>query len=237
MYMEFEKKVLDIDVAATRKKLKAIGCKKIHGAKMFKRNVFYMCDKEVNGFARVRDEGTHVTLTTKLMKDPKYPEEIDITVNADFDTATKLVANTGLEQKSFQESIREKYSHPLAHEITIDIIPGLPTYMEIDCTSEENLDKLIRLLEIDTDKLRTGSYDKQFQEYYDITKTEFMQLKTLTFRGIKKEIKPKKNQTLFHKVIRQYTESYLKQTEKPLKLTTIKRKRCKNGTRKKCVST
>jgi hypothetical protein len=63
-------------------------------------------------------------------------------------------------------------------------------------------------------------------------------MKSLTFRNIKNEIKPYKNKTLFQNVILRYTEKFIKDAEKPIKLIkSIKKqyKKCKNGTRKKCV--
>jgi adenylate cyclase class 2 len=212
--MEYEVKVLDIDINNIRKKLNSIGCKKIHNQKMFKRNVFSLCDKKINGFARVRDEGKNVTMTTKVFIDKDFPQETEITINEDFEKAIKFMESIGLKKKSFQESIREKYSHPLAHEITIDTIPGIPSYMEIDCSNKENLDKLIELLAIDKDKIRTGSFDKQYLEYYNISKEEFEKIKSLSFRNIKNEIFPKKNKELFNKVISLYNEKYLKKVEK-----------------------
>lgn len=238
--MEYEIKVLDIDVNTMRKKLKSIGCKRIHKAKMFKRNVYHLCDKELNGFARVRDEGTNVTMTVKIKKHDKYPHETEVSINEDFDKAGAFMESLGVEQKSFQESIREKYSHPLAHEITIDDIPGIPTYMEIDCVSEKNLNKLILLLGVDKEKTKTGSFDVQFDDYYGIAKNDFNKMKSLTFRNIKNEIKPHKNKTLFQNVISRYTEKFIKDAEKPLKqIKTIRKqcKKCKTGTRKKCVPT
>lgn len=110
----------------------------------------------------------------------------------------------GLSKNSFQETIREKYKHPLAHEITIDTVPGIPTYMEVDCTNKKNLNKLIKLLDIDKTKIRTGSYDKQFLEYYNISKEEFQNIKTLSFSNVKNEVFPKKNKELFEKTISSY---------------------------------
>ena len=40
-----------------------------------------------------------------------------------------FLKSIGINQKAFQESYREKWNHPLAHEITIDIIPGLLIFL------------------------------------------------------------------------------------------------------------
>jgi hypothetical protein len=112
--------------------------------------------------------------------------------------------------------------------------------MEIDCHTKENLDKLIELLEVDPKQIRTGSFDKQFLEYYGIEKQEFTNIKNLTFKEIREQIKPKKNEKLFTKVISAYNDKYLNAADMPIKrinqAATIKKcKKCKKGTRKKCV--
>jgi hypothetical protein len=107
----------------------------------------------------------------------------------------------GIKKKAFQESIREKWSHPLAHEITFDTLPGLPTYMEIDCTSEESLNNLIKLFGLDIEKKRFGTFDYTYLEYYDIPRDVINQhTPNLTFANIQNEINPTKNLELFDKI-------------------------------------
>ena len=238
--MEYEVKVLDINPLQIRKKLLSMGCKKVHNPKMMKRVVFNLCDNKIDGFARVRDEGSGITMTSKIYKDKDFPEETEVSINETYEIACNFVESLGLTKKSVQESIREKWSHPLAHEITIDSIPGIPTYMEIDCTTKHNLDKLIEMLDIDRSKIRTGGYDKQFNEYYGINKEEFSKIKFITFRNVKNEIKPLQNKELLETVASNYTDKFLKAAEKPIKnLHATKGKRtklrCPNGTRKKCI--
>jgi hypothetical protein len=106
---------------------------------------------------------------------------------------------------AYQQTYREKWSHKLAHEITFDYVPGLPLYMEVDCTSEANLNKLIELLELDKSKMRFGSFDITYEEYYGIEK-DIINKKTLniTFKNIMKEIKPIKNKDLLKKIFKTY---------------------------------
>jgi hypothetical protein len=90
--------------------------------------------------------------------------------------------------------LREKWTHPLAHEIVFDVIPGLPIYMEVDCTSEDNLNKMIDLLEVNQGLKRYGAWDEVFLEYYGITSDVFNeQTPTITFNNISNEIKATKN--------------------------------------------
>jgi len=202
MGKEYEAKFLNINVAQIRKKLLSSGAKLEHKVIKFYRVVFTRCsDKEnppVKGFVRIRNEGKKITMTVKTYKDPKFPDEYEISINEDFNTGINFLKSIGINQKAFQESYREKWTHPLAHEITIDILPGLPLYMEIDCTSEENLNKIIKLLGLDDKNKRFGAFDKTYNEYYGI-ETEVINDKTesLSFANIENEIKPIKNLDLF----------------------------------------
>ena len=97
--------------------------------------------------------------------------------------------------------MREKWSHPLAHEITFDIVPGLPIYMEIDCTSEANLNKLVTLLDLDKSNMKYGSFDKTYTEYYDIpSDTIIHKTPSLTFKDVGAQIKPNKNVPMFREI-------------------------------------
>ena len=67
--------------------------------------------------------------------------------------------------KAFQETKREKWTLPdkEVHEVTFDTVPGLPTYMEIDCTTEDALNKTIEKLDLDKNKMRFGSFDRTYE--------------------------------------------------------------------------
>jgi adenylate cyclase class 2 len=204
MGKEYEARFLDIDYKKMCKKLKEIGAKKVHSKKMFQRKVFYLCNKNVKGFARVRDEGGKITMTTKIFIDPKFPDEKEIEIS-NFEEGCKLFESLGLEMKAYQQTYREKWSHKMAHEITFDYVPGLPLYMEVDCTSEEALYKLIEKLGLDKSKMRFGSFDGVYEEYYGITRdTIITSTPNLTFKNIVKELKPQKNKELLTKIYKTY---------------------------------
>ena len=205
MGKEYEAKFLDIDYKKIIKILKKNGAKKLHNKKMFQRKVFQLCDKSIRGFARMRDEGGKVTMTSKVYIDPKFPDENEVEICEPFETGCKFIESLGLTMTAYQQTYREKWSHKLAHEITFDYVPGLPLYMEVDCTSEANLNKLIELLELDKSKMRFGSFDITYEEYYGIEK-DIINKKTLniTFKNIMKEIKPIKNKELLKKIFKTY---------------------------------
>jgi adenylate cyclase class 2 len=233
--MEFEVKVLDINPVQMRKQLIKLGCKKLHGPQRMKRTMFSLCDPTTNGFVRVRDEGHRVTITCKLYKNKDFPTEFEVTVKEDYESACKLIEGLGLIKTSEHETMRERWSHSLAHEITIDNIPGIPTYMEIDCENKTNLDTLIKRMNIDKDKMKTGGYDKQFEEYYGIDKKTFLKIPEITFRNIQNQIKPKKNHELLAQIVKGYLRNIPEGTRESNKKTHKKNRRraVSKGTRKR----
>ena len=204
MTKEYEAKFLNIDVDSIKNKLKQNGAKQVHGPLKFYRLIFKRCNETGNdkpGFVRIRDEGKNITMTTKIFNDKKFPEEHEITINESFEKGCEFLKAIGIEEKSYQETMREKWSHPLAHEITFDIVPGLPIYMEIDCTSEANLNKLVALLDLDKSNMKYGSFDKTYTEYYDIlSDTIIHKTPSLTFKDVGSQIKPNKNVPMFREI-------------------------------------
>ena len=203
MPKEYEAKFLNIDVDTIKKILRKNGAKKIHEPVKYYRVIFKRCEEKGDkpGFVRIRDEGDKVTMTTKVFENIKFPQEHEITIGESFEQGLRFLRSIGLEEKSYQETIREKWSHPLAHEITFDIIPGLPIYMEIDCTDEDKLNKLVSLLKLDKKDMHYGSYDKTFTEYYGIPSQKIIdKTPKLTFEQVKGQISPRKNHKLFKEI-------------------------------------
>lgn len=205
MGKEYEVQVIDVNINSMRSKLKAIGGKKVHKNIKLIRAAFDRCNGKVPGFARVRYEGKNTTMTVKIYNDPKFPDETEVTILEDFEVGKKFLEAIGLNMKAFQETYREKWSLPIkgVHEITFDTWPGLPPWMEIDCSSKQVLDKVVKLLSVDADKISYGASALKYQLYYGISR-DIIDEKTasLTFKNIAKEIRPTKNKELFNKFVK-----------------------------------
>ena len=64
---------------------------------------------------------------------------------------------------------------------------------------------MIEKLDLDKTKMRFGSFDNTYEEYYGVTKQVInTTTPSLTFKNILKEIKPKKNKELLKKVFKTY---------------------------------
>ena len=106
-------------------------------------------------------------------------------------------------KKAYQETLREKWSLGECLEIAIDTIPGIPTYVELECKNESAIKKIAKLLELDYSKAEYGAYDKQFVDYYGVDKNNINNvISSLTFSNIDKELQPhiKKNKDMLMKV-------------------------------------
>jgi adenylate cyclase class IV len=220
MEIEFEVKFLDINKDEIVEKLKSLGAKLKQSNTLYKRCMYGLCDVK-RGYVRVRDEGDKTTLTAKIYKDSKFPEEYEVQIKDNFENGKAFLGALNLTEKSYHETMREKWILQLDKtnmddcEIAFDSIPGIPLYVEIECKSKKNLNKAIRKLNLDNNKYKKyyGSYGKCFVEYYDMTENDINNLiPKLTFENIQNELKPyiKKNKDLLKNVSRQHLVTFRK---------------------------
>jgi adenylate cyclase class 2 len=200
---EIEAKFLDININKLRKLIKKNGGKKIHKMMLYERYVFKLQTGE-NGYIRTRQENGKVTITIKKYpKDSKYAIESEIEINSSLEEAKNFLLAGGFHIKAYQQTLREKWQINGCPEIAIDTIPGIPTYVELECNNEKEIKRVAKLLELDFNKAEYGAYDKQFLDYYGILRENINQkINSLTFNNIDKELKPyiKINKDLLKKV-------------------------------------
>ncbi|MFA6536253.1 MAG: CYTH domain-containing protein [Candidatus Paceibacterota bacterium] len=184
METEVEAKFLDIDVAGLRLKLKEIGATLEHSERPMRRKTYddkASSLRKVGGWIRLRDEGDKITLSYKQLNDRTLHGTKEITVIvSDFETTDKLLGIVGFEEKSFQETKREKWV--LAEsEITIDTWPWIPTFVEIESPNEEVIKKVSRLLGLNWGEALHGSVETAYQKYYNVTEDEIDDWREITF--------------------------------------------------------
>jgi len=196
MLYEYECKIINVPITELRNKIEKNGGKRIHSSVLFRRYLFHLPNKNHNGFIRLRSEGRdRVTLTCKIFNSQsKYPKEDEIELKADFDDAYHFLLNCGLKQKSYIETKREKWSHPLVKEIVIDHWPGIEPYMEIDCENEKNLQKAIKMFDIDKKHVYYEGVHELYKNKYNINKKNFIKLPKLDFTHFKKQLSQSNNQ-------------------------------------------
>jgi adenylate cyclase class 2 len=209
--VEYEGRILDINPEEMRDKAKSLGGYMKAPLTLYRRAVFKLCDIQ-RGFVRVRDEGDKTTLTAKIFKNPDFPEEYELQIKESFEQGQKFLQALNLHEKAYHETIREKWFIPKyigskteLCELTIDFIPGLPPYSEIECKTKQDLHQACNLLKIQYKDLMFGGYGNVFVHYYGITANEINNvIPRLTFNSIESEL-----ETYIHK-----NRDLLKQTAK-----------------------
>jgi hypothetical protein len=121
----------------------------------------------------------------------KYANETEIILKSSLKDAKEFLINMGYRIKSYQESLREKWSYNDCYEIAIDIIPGLPTYVELECKNEKSIKKLALKLDLNFDEAKYTNYSEFYNIYYNIHKEIInKKIESLTFKNIDEELKP-----------------------------------------------
>jgi|UniRef100_A0A6C0GZI0 adenylate cyclase class IV len=206
---EIEGKFLNININDLRKKLKLNNAKKIHKMMLYKRYVFHLLSGE-KGYIRTRQENKKVTITVKKYpKDSKFATESEVVIDGTLEQSRDFLLAQGYKLKAYQETLREKWSLGDCLEIAIDSVPGIPSYVELECKSEKEIKRVAKLLDLDYSKIEYGAYDKQFVDYYGMLKEDINNaIASLTFKNIDKELKNyiKKNNELLKQTKKDHLE-------------------------------
>ena len=196
--LEIEAKFLNVNISELVKKIKKCGGKKIHKMVMYKRYVFDLLNTTERGYIRVRDENGRITMTLKKYPaDSKFAQEYEILLDSKItiETARDFLIAQGYEVKAYHETLREKWAVAGCPEIAIDTLPGIPTYVELECKNEKEITKLANLLGFDMKDAKYGPYVNQYIDYYNIN-IDKPAIASLTFKNVDKELKVKQKDLL-----------------------------------------
>ena len=175
METEIEAKWLNIDTVAFRKTLKAVGATLLVPERLMSRRVFDYPDhrlEKIGGWVRVRDEGDKVTLSYKQLNDRTLHGTKEVTVIVDvFNAACNFLESIGLAGNSFQETKRESWKLGDV-EVEIDTWPWIPSFVELEAQSEEELKNAAKILGLDYALALHGSVETAYQAVYDVTEEE-----------------------------------------------------------------
>ena len=175
MQTEIEAKWLSINPAAMRQTLLEAGASLTAPERlMIRRNFDYpdMRLEKVGGWVRVRNEGDKVTLSYKQLNDRTVQgtKEINVVVD-DFDITCSFIEAIGLKQTSIQETRRESWKLGDT-EIEIDTWPWIPTFIEIEAKSENELFHVAEKLRLSRGEALHGSVEVAYQAVYDVSEAE-----------------------------------------------------------------
>jgi len=174
MNTEYEIKVLDIDVATTKKLLVSKGFRG-QGSLKFRRYVFDTVSPSKDAWVRLRTDGKNTTLTYKKVYSDAIDgvEEIEIEVK-DFEKTKMLLEAIGLKATSYQENERDVYKKG-GVEVVIDRWPHIPSYLEIEGHNKSEVEETLQELILSSKKTTSLStkeiyklYGKNIDDYHEL---------------------------------------------------------------------
>ena len=183
MEKERELTVLNIELDDFIKTLEDLSAEK-QGEFLQRRYVYDVKPLNPNKWIRLRTNGTKTTLTIKEIKDKNAIEgtnELEVVVG-DFDKTNEILKELGYEARNYQENYRRVYLLGNV-EISIDSWPLIPTYVEIEGKTNEDVERVLKL--VNTKNYQTTTFDVEsiYREIYGI---DIMKIKELKF-GEKKD--------------------------------------------------
>lgn len=170
MHTEYEVRVLEIDREEVIKKLEEIGAE-FQWDRVQRRYVYDFIPKIDGKWIRLRTNGKKTTLTIKNLVSSKIDgtQELEIEVD-NFERTHLILKELGYEAKGYQENRRCQYLLN-GVEIDIDAWPLIPTYLEIEGPSEEDVYHVLEVLGFDKGDATTRDVEGIYLDYgYDLEK-------------------------------------------------------------------
>lgn len=176
MDIEYEVRFLEIDKEKIIKRLEELGAIK-KGEFNQKRYVYNLVPSQDGKWIRLRTNGNITTLTYKdIVKDTvDGTREVEIEVD-DFEKTNELLERIGFKNKGYQENRRIQYILN-GVEIDIDSWPMIPSYLEIEGKSEEEIIKTQKLLKLDESKKTMLNCKDIYMQVYNIDIDKIRELK------------------------------------------------------------
>ena len=176
MHTEYEVRILEIDVDNIKKKLEEIGAT-FEWDRLQRRYVYDFIPKLDGKWIRLRTNGIKNTLTIKDVVTSKIDgtRELEIEVD-DFDKTNLILQELGYEYRAYQENRRIQYKLN-GVEIDIDSWPMIPTYLEIEGSSEEEVYKTLELLGFSKSQITTRDVEGIYNDYgHDVMEIKELKL-------------------------------------------------------------
>lgn len=176
-HTEYECTILEIDKKGIISKLESLGAKN-KKEKLQRRYVYDFNPVDKNRWIRLRTNGKKTTLTLKEIKDKNAiggTKELEIEVS-DFDATNEILNRLGYKARNYQENKRHSFELN-GVSIEIDSWPLIPTYVEVEGSSESEVIETLKKLDIDESKVTTLDVESIYREIYGIDILSIEELK------------------------------------------------------------
>ena len=177
MNLEKEITILEVDKDLFEIKLKKLNALKV-GDFFQKRLVYDFNPKIPNKWIRLRTNGEKTTLAIKEVIDTNAidgTKELEIEVS-DFEKTKMILEELGYYPKNYQENLRTIYLLDNV-EISIDTWPLIPTYVEIEGQSIEDVMAVVKKLNIKNKEITTLDVESIYKEKKGIDVLKIRELK------------------------------------------------------------
>jgi len=170
-HIEYEVRVLEIDREKMIEKLKELKATLIEES-FQRRYVYDFNPVNPNKWIRLRTNGDKTTLTIKNVESSNIDgtKEMEITVDS-FEAANEILHELGYNPKGLQENKRIKYDLN-GVEVDIDTWPRIPTYLEVEGSSEAEVYDTLDLLGIPKESATALDVQRIYSEVYGIDLTK-----------------------------------------------------------------
>lgn len=174
--IEYEVRIVKIDVNELKKKLMELGAIK-EGEYNYKRYIYYPDSNANNKWMRLRTDGKNTTLTIKecTEKTISGTKELEIGVSNLEDTKL-LLKQLGYESSKYMENKRERYILENV-EIDFDTWPMIETFLEIEANSEEEVLNAVKKLGFKNEDITIDDVYVIYEEIYKIDARNMKELK------------------------------------------------------------
>lgn len=166
--IEYECTYLDINKEEFIKEIENLGAKKVD--EFFQKRYTYDFNPKINNkWIRLRTNGKKTTLTIKEIFDKNRiggNRELEIEVS-DFLKANEILLELGYKYRNYQENKRIVYKLDNI-EFDIDSWPLIPTYVEIEGKSEDDVKTIIEKLNLDKTKITNYDVTSIYNDIYNI---------------------------------------------------------------------
>ena len=167
MNNEIEAQFIDINKDEVRAKLKELGAVCVKPEVLMRRTVFYTGE---HSFARVRDEGAgKIVMTYKNVSDEHSilgTKEVNLVID-NYEDGILFLKGVGLKAKAEQETYREIWN--LGNTgICIDTWPWIPSFIEIEAPTEQEVWDMANRLGFDKSEAMFGSVDAKYNHYFGV---------------------------------------------------------------------
>ncbi len=164
MKTEIEARILDINAEEVIKRLKELNATFV-GDWLQLRKCYDFKPVKQNSWIRLRTNGTETTLTIKEIENSSISgtKELEIVVS-NFEETDKILNKLGYSARTSQENRRIRYMLGNV-EIDIDSWPKIPTYLELEAESEDEIVEALNKLKIDKNKLVTIDVASIYSHY------------------------------------------------------------------------